>query len=120
MGVVCFATGLLAFVGGVCWAARSIEDASTTILANETLTTLPDGAALLYIAKAVLVLTIEGFAIALLRTAERLTMPLARYLQYVEKQGHKEVSESTAQQAVDLVQKVLDVIRQGKELGQNR
>jgi hypothetical protein len=70
----------------------------------------PLAAGWLLVAKGILVATVGGFGVALLRLGERLTMPLTLYLQLVEHQSRRGSKEQSAEDLVELMQNVRKLI----------
>ena len=73
---------------------------------------------MLYIAKGILVAASLSFSIALIRTSERLTMPLTQYLKMVEYQAKNSSgkdAESGANALIELLRRAIELMQTGRD-----
>lgn len=115
IGVCSYVIGVATFVAGAVWAACSITRALS--VAYEGKLEITTSIAILYGAKALLIAVIEAFALAMIRAAERLTMPLANYMQVVEAESSAKGKGADTDKALDIVKRLLDLVQQGTEIG---
>jgi hypothetical protein len=114
LGVISYALALVLFCATAWWAACSIDDmvSASTVIPKQGDKSPPAPVVWsrwLIAAKALLLVTVSGFAVALLRAAERLTMPLVRYLQLEEHRARKGVQPTSADDLLSLAAKLIEV-----------
>jgi hypothetical protein len=106
-GAAAFGIGGALLVGVSAWALFTLH---RVMFDGAPLKPVPLAAGWLLVAKGILVATVGGFGVALLRLGERLTMPLTLYLQLVEHQSRRGSKEQSAEDLVELMQNVRKLI----------
>lgn len=90
LGMASYIIGVSSFVGIIIWACSALEGAIKASIDTKANFPISHVTAILHAVKAVIVATVAGFAMAMVRVAERMTMGTMAYLQLVKVQ-----SEST-------------------------